>query len=39
MIDINKYRIKTLISNLLHTTRFWNNIYQVRSHSKDWKVQ
>ena len=29
--------IKTLISNLVRTTRFWNNLYQVRSKSKYWK--
>jgi hypothetical protein len=27
---------KTLISNLVRTTRFWNNLHQVRSSSKDW---
>ena len=26
------------ISNLVHKTRFWNNLHQVRSKSKDWKL-
>ena len=30
--------IKTQISNLVRTTRFWNNHQQVRSKSKDWKA-
>ena len=36
MIDIV---IKTYISNLVRTTRFWNNLHQVRSESKDWKAK
>ena len=36
---MNKDIIKTLISNLVHTMRFWNNLHQVRSKSKDWKVK
>jgi hypothetical protein len=24
------------ISNLVHTTRFWNNLHHVRSKLKDW---
>ena len=31
--------IKTLISNIVGTTRFWNNLYQVRSKSKYWKAK
>jgi hypothetical protein len=31
--------IKTLISNLLHTARFWDNLHQVRSISKYWKAK
>jgi hypothetical protein len=27
--------IKTYISNLVHTTRFWNNLHQVRSNTSD----
>jgi hypothetical protein len=27
------------MSNLVHTTRFWNNLHQVRSKSKDWKAK
>jgi len=30
MTNIYKYLINTLISNLKHTTRFWNNLHQVR---------
>jgi len=30
--------IKTYLSNLVRTTRFWNNLHQVLSISKDWKV-
>jgi len=26
------------MSNLVRTTRFWNNIHQVRSRSQDWKT-
>ena len=26
------------ISNLARMTRFWNNLHQVRSNSKDWKT-
>jgi hypothetical protein len=26
-------------SNIVYTTRFWNNLHQVRSRSKDWKVK
>ena len=33
------FRIKTLISNLVPTTHFWNNLHQVRSKSKDWKAK
>jgi len=29
--------IITYISNLVHTTRLWNNLHQVRSKSKAWK--
>ena len=29
--------IKTQISNLVFTTRFWNNLHQVRLKSIDWK--
>ena len=28
--------IKTYISNLVRTARFWNILQQVRSRSKDW---
>jgi len=28
---------KRWISNLVRTTRSWNNLHQVRSQSKDWK--
>jgi hypothetical protein len=31
--------IKTLISNLVCTRRFWNNRHQVRSKSNDWKAK
>ena len=31
--------IKTKISNLLHTTHFWNNLHQVHSKSKCWKTK
>ena len=31
--------IKTWISNLMRTTRFWNNLHQVRSKSIDWKLK
>jgi hypothetical protein len=27
------------ISNLVRTTRFWNNLHQVRLKSKDWKAK
>jgi len=30
--------MKTQISNLVRTTRFWNNRNQVRSRSTDWKA-
>ena len=33
------YRMKTYIYNLLCTTRFWNNLHQVTSKSKDWKAK
>jgi hypothetical protein len=29
--------LKPLISNLVRTTRFWNNLHQGRSRSIDWK--
>jgi len=34
-------KIKTLISNLVHTIYFWNNLHQVHvsSKSKDWKAR
>ena len=28
-MDVSNYEIKTLILNLLHTARFWNNLHQV----------
>jgi hypothetical protein len=31
--------ILTIISNLLNTTSFWNNLHQVRSNLKDWKAK
>ena len=31
--------IVDLVSNLVHTTRFWNNLHQVRSKSKNWKTK
>ena len=31
--------MKTYIYNLLCTTRFWNNLHQVTSKSKDWKAK
>ena len=31
--------IKTYIYNLVHTMRFWNNLHQVRSLSKDMKAK
>jgi hypothetical protein len=31
--------IKSYISNLVHTTRFWNNLHQVRSILNDWKAK
>jgi len=31
--------MKTKISNLERTTRFWNNHHQVRTKSKDWKTK
>ena len=31
--------IKMQISNLVCSTRFWNNIHQVRSKSKYWKAK
>ena len=31
--------LKTQISNLVHTTRLWNNLHQIRSKSKDWKAK
>ena len=31
-------RIKTYISNFVHTTRFWNNLH-APSISKEWKVK
>jgi len=31
--------IKTYISHLVHTTRFWNNFHRVGSKSKDWKAK
>jgi hypothetical protein len=36
-ISDQSLQIKTYISNLVRTTRFWNNLHQVRSKSKDWK--
>jgi len=30
---------KNVISNVVHTKRFWNNLYQVRSKSKDCKTK
>jgi len=30
--------INTYISNLVRTTRFWDNLHQVRSKSKGWKT-
>jgi hypothetical protein len=33
------YIVKTYISNLVRATRFWNNLHQVRSKSKDWKAK
>jgi uncharacterized membrane protein len=33
---ITLHKIKTYISNLVSTTRFWNNLHQVHSKSKDW---
>jgi hypothetical protein len=31
--------ILTIISNLLNTMSFWNNLHQVRSNLKDWKAK
>jgi len=31
--------IKRYISNLVHTARFWNNLLQVRSKSKNWRAK
>jgi len=31
--------VKTLISNLVRTTRFWNNLHRVLSISKYWKTK
>jgi len=31
--------MKTLISNLVHTTRFWNNLHQLCSYSNDWSAK
>jgi hypothetical protein len=31
ILDANLLIIKTEISNLVHTTRFWNNLHHVRS--------
>ena len=44
---VSKYRqsllilagIKMQISNVVRTARFWNNLHQVRSKSKNWKVK
>ncbi len=30
---------KTQISSLVHTTRFWNNLHQVRLKSKGWSAK
>ena len=30
---------KNVDINLLHTTRFWNNLHRVRSKSKGWKAK
>ena len=30
---------KTQISNLVRTTRFWNNYHQVHSKQKDWTAK
>jgi len=27
------------MSNLVRTTRFWNNLHQIRSKPKDWKAK
>jgi len=32
-------KTKTWISNLVRTTRFWNNLHQIRSISKYWKAK
>ena len=37
-IDI-KYLLKPQIYNLVHTTRFWNNLHQGHSQSKNWKAK
>ena len=34
---MNGGTIKTQISNLVRTTRFWNKLHQVSSNPKDWK--
>ena len=31
--------INTQISQLVRMTRFWNNLHQVSSESKDWKAK
>jgi hypothetical protein len=31
-------RIKTYISNLVHTTHYWNDLRQVRSNPKYWRI-
>jgi hypothetical protein len=33
------HRVDTSISNLMHTTCFWNNLHHVLSKSKDWKAK
>jgi len=38
-VIINDNVTKTQISNLVPTTRYWNNLHQVRSTLKDWKVK
>jgi hypothetical protein len=30
---------KNVISNLVRTTRFWNNLFHACSKSKDWKAK
>jgi len=37
--NLHRHEIKTEISKLVRTTRFWNSVHQVRSNCKDWKAK